>query len=174
MRDFQVSRVYRFDWKVKANYTNASMSLEECVVLINKLYARYGLRPPTVKDGRGRSSACGDQHIIKLPVFARNPEVVIHECAHGFKGILYGRDLPTHGKEFVAVMIEMFEWFYKHPASEFKILAKSMKVKVGSIIDVWEKRTIYKRLIKKPGQPVCERAWGYAQLLKRGINNKPI
>jgi len=74
-------------------------------------------RVPYVNDGRGRGSACWERstYTIKLPIFARNEPMILHEMAHwivdmaqiGFGQAQYDKDHAAHGKEFASVLLEL-------------------------------------------------------------------
>jgi hypothetical protein len=103
-RDFQRSRVYRWEAAHVLPHAAQPLTLEACRTLVAAVF-RWANRPaPIVTDGRGRRHACGSPEAIKLPRWARTPAIVLHECAHGL-----ARDM--HGPEFVATYIELLERF---------------------------------------------------------------
>ncbi len=69
--------------------------------------ARYSM--PRVGDGRGRSHACGGEWEIKIPLWARNEAVVIHELAHTIALREFGRrgDAAFHGWQFCSVYLKL-------------------------------------------------------------------
>ena len=105
------------------------MSLEECTALVKEAYALYGVRPPVVKDGRGRRIACGGLMFIKLPKWARMNYVVLHECAHGLTMHLGGKE--AHGPLFVRVYIELVSKLTGIKVSELYLNAKDCGVKIA-------------------------------------------
>ena len=124
MRDSQRQAVY--DWENKilnlANQTNgASMTLEECVALVERVWADYhpNVKPPIVLDGRGRRRACGGRWKIKLPRWSRKPIVVLHETAHALQ-----RQQPWHGPEFARLVLELWVRYAGVP----KAMARSLGV----------------------------------------------
>lgn len=66
-----------------------------------------GCRYIAVRDGRGRRSAagqnCGHFGVIKLPRWARNPLVVLHEVAHAVQP----RRTAAHGPEFARIYLDL-------------------------------------------------------------------
>ncbi|HMR30350.1 MAG TPA: hypothetical protein PKA13_00740 [Geminicoccaceae bacterium] len=111
-RDFQRSRVYRWEGEHVLPHDREVLSLDQCTRLVEAAYrwaeadlaATAGWRPPTVLDGRGRRHACGSRQVIKLPRWARTRPVVLHECAHGMAD-------DQHGPRFVARYVELLERF---------------------------------------------------------------
>jgi hypothetical protein len=110
-RDTQRSRLYRWEAAAVLPHVDGRLTLEACQRLVTAVFewaeapaTGETWRPPRVTDGRGRRHACGSREVIKLPVWARTPAVVLHECAHGI-----ARD--QHGPEFVAVYIVLLARF---------------------------------------------------------------
>ena len=71
MRDFQVSRVYNWDWMLRSLPQNWKLvTVGECQVLVEKIWIREGQHPhdvPIVTDGRGRTSAGSKRGEIAIP-----------------------------------------------------------------------------------------------------------
>lgn len=111
MRDFQRSKVYAWErslpfWPGGAdNATPKTMTLAECFSLVKRATRRYQVAMPAVRDGRGRSSASGSSRRINLPVWARNPAVVLHETAHCIDSARGVSD--KHGPIFVRLFIQL-------------------------------------------------------------------
>lgn len=62
---------------------------------------------PSVGDGRGRRRACGWSGGIKIPLWARNEAVVIHELAHTVTHRQHGYDTAAHGWQFCSVYLTL-------------------------------------------------------------------
>jgi hypothetical protein len=103
VRDFQRSRVYRWEADHVLPHDRKLMSLDACRALVGRVFAeRQGpdQKPPRVEDGRGRRHAAGSRDVIKLPRWARTRPIVLHECAHGLA-------LDGHGPDFVRAYVEL-------------------------------------------------------------------
>jgi putative metallohydrolase (TIGR04338 family) len=67
---------------------------------------RSGL--PSVSDGRGRSKACGWYGGIKIPLWARNEGIVLHELAHVICQREYNSlTIAGHGWQFCAIYLRL-------------------------------------------------------------------
>ena len=105
MRDFQRSKVYKWEWEVLRSLPNnwELTTVNECQVLVEKIWLRE--RPghpgvPLVTDGRGRRSAASKRGRIAIPCKLRNAVVICHEVAHEVlpRGI-------KHTEDFVSTFI---------------------------------------------------------------------
>jgi|TARA_R100001530_G_scaffold89281_1_gene62187 hypothetical protein len=115
MRDFQVSKVYRWEqsvlWGDPHNWKLDT--LDECRILVEKIWLREGVRKPYPKvgDGRGRRSAASFGGEIRLPrcgkiddpYYLRTAVVICHEISHE---MLHDR-IPRvkHTEDFVSTFI---------------------------------------------------------------------
>ena len=123
-RDFQRTRVYRWEAAHVLPHAAQPLTLEACRTLVAAVF-RWADRPaPIVTDGRGRRHACGSPEAIKLPRWARTPAIVLHECAHGL-----ARDM--HGPEFVATYVELLARFAGFNADELRASLAAAKVAVA-------------------------------------------
>ncbi|MHA1592410.1 MAG: hypothetical protein ACTSUP_08065 [Candidatus Heimdallarchaeaceae archaeon] len=119
-RDFQRQKCYDaeslFLRKLKENnIENEVMSnIEDVQKFVDKICTyvwfrrRWGDIKITVKDGRGRTSACGSYHLkyIKLPCWARSKVVVLHELGHAITPPLTG---GGHGRYWARAFLELIE-----------------------------------------------------------------
>jgi hypothetical protein len=129
-RDNQRQRVY--DWEGCAKTGKRDLGLSHCQALVDDAYARFGLPyPARVEDGRGRRNASGGIDKVKLPRWARNEEIVLHEAAHGITDRLYGVHLPGHGPEFVLVLMDLLAWRKLATKREMRATAKEHRVKIA-------------------------------------------
>jgi hypothetical protein len=110
-RDFQRSRVYRWEAQHVFPHAGERLPLARCRALVEEAYRWFeapgpdpAWAPPVVTEGRGRRHACGSREAIKLPLWARTRAVVLHECAHGMAA-------DRHGPGFVAVYALLLERF---------------------------------------------------------------
>lgn len=105
MRDFQVSRVYNWEWVALLSLPQnwKLVTVKECQVLVEKIWLREGQHPhdvPIVTDGRGRRSAASKRGAIAIPRQMRQSVVICHEVAHELlpKG-------KKHTEDFVSTYI---------------------------------------------------------------------
>lgn len=114
-RDTQRARVYKCD-RVLMETAAALPSVRDVERFVKKTFASKrvreafpkAMRPtlPTVGDGRGRRAACGGPGGIKIPTWARNEAVVLHELAHTICLRQGGRE-AFHGWQFCAVYLKL-------------------------------------------------------------------
>lgn len=135
-RDFQRSRVYRWEGEHVLPRFSERLSLEDCEQLIAAAYRWYeaivpgqACAPPRLTDGRGRRHACGSREVIKLPRWARTPPIVLHECAHGMAD-------DQHGPGFVAVYVALLERFLGLDAAALRVTLAASHVQVASAPDL--------------------------------------
>ena len=105
MRDFQVSKVYNWEWVALLSLPQNwwLVTVNECQVLVEKIWLREGQHPndvPIVTDGRGRRSAASQRGAIAIPRQMRQSVVVCHEVAHEL--LPYGK---KHTEDFVSTFI---------------------------------------------------------------------
>lgn len=86
----------------------ATLSLGECQELINRIADDYGHTAPVAFEGRGVRVAHynHDDHMIKLPPWARSHTIVCHEYAHSMhrhNQYFY----PAHGWQYMVTYIEL-------------------------------------------------------------------
>ena len=105
MRDFQVSRVYNWEWVALLSLPQnwKLVTVKECQVLVEKIWLREGQHPndvPIVTDGRGRRSAASKRGAIAIPRQMRQSVVICHEVTHELlpKG-------KKHTEDFVSTYI---------------------------------------------------------------------
>lgn len=106
LRDSQRRKVYRWEAAMIEMYgITATLSIDDCQKLVNRICDDYGRTAPDVLDGRGRNSACykTSSHTICLPKWTRSRWYVCHELAHSF--LNRNAYIEAHGKEFVAMHI---------------------------------------------------------------------
>lgn len=131
-RDFQRAKVYRWERAhVHTMLRPSPLPLAECSDLVREVFYWYekplvtlGWAPPQVTDGRGRRHACGSRDVIKLPRWARQRTIVLHECAHGMAS-------DGHGPEFMARYIELLEEFASMDVTELVASARLAGVRVA-------------------------------------------
>jgi hypothetical protein len=130
MRDFQKSKVYR--WEKQTLWYDAHNwrldTLDECHLLVEKIWLREGLRKPHPKlgDGRGRRTAVSLGGEIKLPRYFRNAVVICHEIAHEM--------LPKgtgHTEDFVSTFINVLHNNLDLPKDELVTSALDFRIKMN-------------------------------------------
>ncbi len=111
-RDYQRSKLYRWEREHVFIHDSRIISLSACRILVEEAYRWWeqpspddgSWQPPVVTDGRGRRHACGSREIIKLPRWARTRPIVLHECAHGMSD-------DKHGPKFLRGYVELLVTF---------------------------------------------------------------
>jgi putative metallohydrolase (TIGR04338 family) len=110
-RDSQRSRVYLADNALKP-FATMLPGVKDVEEFVADLWASKRFQAafpsalirgvPRVGDGRGRRKACGNAVEIKIPLWARRSDVVIHELAHTLtrRKFGYGSDIASHGWQF--------------------------------------------------------------------------
>jgi hypothetical protein len=105
-RDSQRKKVYRWERAMIQMYgITATLGIDDCQKLVNRICDEFGRTAPQVLDGRGRRSPCYRpvSHTISLPKWSRSRWFVCHELAHSF--LNRNACIEVHGKEFVATHI---------------------------------------------------------------------
>ena len=98
LRDNQRSKIYKSENEALVREQIGDGSIEAVTKFVRRveasktwrdLRARFGVHTYPklqIKDGRGTRSAYGSKYVLNLPVWARNPAVVLHEMAHTAAG----------------------------------------------------------------------------------------
>jgi putative metallohydrolase (TIGR04338 family) len=115
-RDAQRARVYRADGRL----VEIAKPLPEMTDLrryvrrvwaLKRVQAAFpqatALPLPTVSDGRGRRSAGGNLRGIKMPLWARNEAVTLHELAHTITLRTHGPLVAAHGWQYCAIYLRL-------------------------------------------------------------------
>ena len=96
------------------------------------------LHIPTVKDGRGRRSACYmiEDHSVRFPQWSRQPAMVAHEVAHAIIEFRTRctQKLSWHGPEFVRVYCELLVAFLGYDPEHLlrEMTTGKRKVRIGT------------------------------------------
>ena len=107
-RDVQRRRLYRWERQWWPAEPRPVLSLEACQALVADIWqtemaGRPGWRrPPEVRDGRRRRSACANRYWIKLPRWSRFPHLIVHELAHSLF-----LESERHGPVFVGRVLHL-------------------------------------------------------------------
>ncbi len=125
VRDFQRSRVYKWEDEVFPSTNTPTLSLDDSRELVHTIWDTRGpdeVPPPQVILGKsnGRSSGCREW--IRLHPDHLNPIVTIHETAHALLGAAGSCD--GHGPLFMRLFLELLERY----AGEMPELAQDLKV----------------------------------------------
>lgn len=125
-RDFQRSRLYRWESANVLPRDRRTLSLDACRDLAREVFAaRLAEPPPRIEDGRGRRHAAGSRQVIKLPRWARTRPIVLHECAHGLS-------TDAHGPDFVRVYLELLAAFLGWDRTELEHSALLSGLKISA------------------------------------------
>lgn len=93
--------------------------------------------PPRVVPGRNskRDHATGSATTIKLPPWAREPVIVIHELTHSMIGHQFGSGfVARHGPRFVRLEIELLSWACGMSKRDLIQSARRYAVKIGPMV----------------------------------------
>lgn len=105
-RDSQRGAVYAWERKVAQEYPSlrVALTLPGCADLVRRVWHDYrpGKPMPDIRDGRGRRNAAGSPRAIWLPVWARQPYIVLHEVAHSL-----APESPWHGRVFARLLVDL-------------------------------------------------------------------
>ncbi len=125
VRDFQRSRVYRWEREVLPNICTPSMTLDDSRELVHTIWDAYApdeVPSPQVSLGKSKRRSSGCRERIRLHPNHLNPIVTIHETAHALLGAAGSRD--GHGPLFVRLYLELLERY----AGETPEPAENLKV----------------------------------------------
>ncbi len=125
VRDFQRSRVYRWEREVLPDIFCLSMTLDECRELVHTIWDAHApdeVPPPVVTLKRSAVRSDGSYKRIRLSPNNLNPILVIHETTHGLLTAV--RRCDRHGPLFVRLYLEVLERY----AGETSEPAENLKV----------------------------------------------
>jgi putative metallohydrolase (TIGR04338 family) len=123
MTQDQAGKVYAAEALSGIKQHRETLTLKQCQVFTNKVISRkyvkdnYGsVSSILVLDGRGRRKACATyycgQKAIKLPKWARNEFVILHEVAHHLT------KLNGHKSEFASCLLDLVRHFIGRDAAD--------------------------------------------------------
>ena len=135
-RDTQRSRVYKAERIALSGMAQPLPTVRDVERFVKRVFAMKRVRDafpnmradwmPTVRDGRGRRNACGWDGGIKIPLWARNEWVVVHELAHTIAWRQYGYRVAGHGWQFCAVYLKLVLYTMGREAHD--VLKRDFKV----------------------------------------------
>jgi putative metallohydrolase (TIGR04338 family) len=137
-RDQQRSRVYKAERIALAQMAAPLATVRDIERFVKRVFGMKRVQDafpkatsrhwdlPTVGDGRGRRNACGWDGGIKIPLWARNEWVVIHELAHTISWREYGYKTAGHGWQFCAVYLKLVLYCMGREAHD--VLKRDFKV----------------------------------------------
>lgn len=119
----QAGRLYSAETISGIKQHSGTLTLKQCQAFTDKVIARkyvkdnYGSIPAIlVLDGRGRRKACATfyygRRAIKLPKWARNEYVILHEVAHHLTR------LDGHKAEFASCLLDLVRHFLGKDSAE--------------------------------------------------------
>lgn len=124
-RDFQRSKVYRWEGEVFSAMGTPSMTLDECRELVERIWAALApdeVPPPVVTLKKSVRRSDGNHLKIRLSPNHLNPIMTVHETTHGLLSAV-GEDIG-HGPLFVRLYLELLERY----AGETPEPAENLKV----------------------------------------------
>ena len=128
-RDSQRSKVYRAEGAANVEGQRIE-TIPEVKAYLKRIFSHEWFkrhhphaRRFIVKDGRGRSKACGGAtgwHSVRmsLPLWSRCEGVILHELAHGLTTLKWGRGTAWHGWEFCKTFLELVKHYQGKEAGE--------------------------------------------------------
>lgn len=113
-RDAQQNKVYSFGNNVLGYSHREDWTIVQCQEFVNYVWHCYfgpSSVPPAVDDGRGQACAsCNPEH-MRLPPWARNRGLILHEIAHAILGVYDGQSYwykwECHGPEFMRLVAHL-------------------------------------------------------------------
>jgi len=162
LRDNQKSKVFRWERQFQEqhkiirrgryDYTNTvenEMTLKECKALADKVCKHWKIREREVHDGRGCRSAYSMGGYIKLPRWARQPVVVLHEMAHEIIYSTLGyHNRASHGREFLGTEMYLLVKFAGYDIKELVRTANEAGLDFDSIYRVKERLNERRKRLK--------------------------
>jgi hypothetical protein len=116
-RDSQRSAIYKWEREIAQAHPDLrrALTLAECEDMVRLVWKHYGRDGPmpAIKDGRGTRHARGGAQAISLPVWSRQPYIVLHETAHALVPVA-----PWHGRVFARVFADLLVRFGGVPRAE--------------------------------------------------------
>ncbi len=125
VRDFQRSRVYKWEGEVFPSMNTPSWTLDDSRELVHTIWDAHApdeIPPPQVSLGKSKRKSDGCRERIRLHPNHLNPIVVVHETAHGLLSAAGSGD--RHGPLFVRMYLELLERY----AGETPEPAENLKV----------------------------------------------
>ena len=124
-RDFQQSRVYRWEGEVFSARATPSMTLDECRELVKRIWAALApeeVPPPVVTLKKSVRRSDGNHLKIRLSPNHWNPIVTVHETVHALLGAAGNDD--RHGPLFMCLFLELLARYAgetPEPAEDLKV-----------------------------------------------------
>lgn len=136
--DKQQKLVYRWENAFLHPQNRADWTVPQCQEFVNFIWACYfggNALAPAVTDGRGRACASANLHVVNLPRWARNRDIIIHEMAHAILnkglGYKYSWEMEAHGPQFVRMHGELQGEFGRVRTSQFLREARKAGLRVA-------------------------------------------
>lgn len=141
VRDFQRSRVYRWEWDWQERSKSSTVAdLEEAQAFVAHVWAAHShtdlrMRPPTITNNlRGsRTIGRGDRWQIQVSPMGMNRWTLCHEIAHGLVYPRGGISPRGHDPDFVRVLIELLARYDNRDVNELVRTAEEMRIKIAPI-----------------------------------------
>lgn len=132
-------KFYDFEDRMRVFFLGSKLcdglSLAECQDLCTRICASYNVSPPTVHKAHGNQRPalyCPLDHQIKLPIWAHNSHIVIHETAHAITEELY-HESANHGPIFTWIWMELFSRMYDVRIEKIMSFADKHNIKYAEI-----------------------------------------
>lgn len=139
-RDYQKSRVYRFDSMVKLEYgDHALLNWDDTRSMVNTIRKENNfiiIDDIYIADGRacrwGRGGIRNGKPYIQLPKACRTKTIICHEMAHVIVWQLQSdKRLSGHGKEFMYVYFSLLEQFADCNRNGLHVIRQVCKVEIA-------------------------------------------
>ncbi len=124
-RDFQRSRVYRWEDAALPDIHTSSVTLDECRELVHAIWAAHApdeVSPPQVILWRSKLRSTGNHKKIRLSLDHLNSIVTLHEAAHALLSAAGSNE--SHGPLFMRLYLELLERYAgetPEPAPNLKV-----------------------------------------------------
>lgn len=147
MKDAQRGKLYRWErqalWPGRVHFSDKpELTLAQLQQIVEKAWRAYGMAAPAPRVEAGRNSrydhATGSRHRIKLPPWAQNVTVLLHELTHAM--LRWHNGDYSHGPGFARLHIELRVWVLKDDRRALLQSARRSRLKIGALQDAPKRR----------------------------------
>lgn len=155
MTDRQRDRVYSWegDW---AAWNSCTMKLSKAREYVRWACRCYGLKPPGVKQHKGKAFSFSCGNVISFSHDQINPGTALHEAAHYICDQIFGEDLQHHCPEWMGIYLWLLEEARIAPSTALRASAKARGIrwlKTWLVSPKRLRRAVRGSRIARPGRP---------------------